>query len=169
VDLLERRLRQATPLARVPVLELLARAQTARGAMDEAAAHVAALREAERRVGTAGVRACADRAEGVLALARGERDRGRRLLQDALDRFQASGGAYEVMQTQLALAPRAGDITARERDVLRLVAEGLTNQQIAERLVISEHTVHRHVTNILRKLDLPSRSAAAAHAVRAGI
>ena len=50
-----------------------------------------------------------------------------------------------------------------------LLAEGLTNRQIAERLVVSEHTVHRHVTNILRKLDLPSRTAAAAHAVRAGL
>jgi DNA-binding NarL/FixJ family response regulator len=35
--------------------------------------------------------------------------------------------------------------------------------------VVSEHTVHRHVTNILRKLDLPSRTAAAAHAVRSGL
>jgi DNA-binding CsgD family transcriptional regulator len=35
--------------------------------------------------------------------------------------------------------------------------------------VVSEHTVHRHVTNILRKLDLPSRAAAAAHAVRSGV
>ena len=60
-------------------------------------------------------------------------------------------------------------VTAREREVLRLLAEGLTNRQIAERLVVSEHTVHRHVTNILRKLDLPSRTAAAAYAVRAGI
>jgi LuxR family transcriptional regulator, maltose regulon positive regulatory protein len=60
-------------------------------------------------------------------------------------------------------------VTAREREVLRLLAEGLTNRQIAERLVVSEHTVHRHVTNILRKLDLPSRSAAAATAVQAGL
>jgi LuxR family transcriptional regulator, maltose regulon positive regulatory protein len=60
-------------------------------------------------------------------------------------------------------------VTPRERDVLRLLAEGLTNRQIAERLAVSEHTVHRHVTNILRKLDLPSRAAAAAHAVRAGL
>ncbi len=169
VELLERRLRQARPLARVPALELLARAQTARGAMDEAAAHVAALRELEQRVGTAAMHACADRAEGVLAVARGDRDRGRHLLEDALGRFQACGGAYEVSETRLALAPQIGEITPRERDVLRLVAEGLTNQQIAERLVVSEHTVHRHVTNILRKLDLPSRAAAAAHAVRAGI
>jgi DNA-binding NarL/FixJ family response regulator len=53
--------------------------------------------------------------------------------------------------------------------VLGLLADGLTNRQIAERLVVSEHTVHRHVTNILRKLGLPSRTAAAAHAVRAGL
>jgi DNA-binding NarL/FixJ family response regulator len=60
-------------------------------------------------------------------------------------------------------------VTARERQVLSLLAEGLTNRQIAQRLVVSEHTVHRHVTNILRKLDLPSRTAAAALAVRAGL
>ena len=44
-------------------------------------------------------------------------------------------------------------LTPREHEVLRLLAEGLTNRQIAERLVVSEHTVHRHVTNLLRKLD----------------
>ncbi len=60
-------------------------------------------------------------------------------------------------------------VTRREQDVLRLLAEGLTNRQIADRLVISEHTVHRHVTNILRKLDLPSRTAAAVHAAQAGL
>ena len=51
--------------------------------------------------------------------------------------------------------------------MLTLLAEGLTNRQLAERLVVSEHTVHRHVTNILRKLDAPSRAAAAALAARA--
>ena len=60
-------------------------------------------------------------------------------------------------------------MTPREREVLILLAKGLTNRQIAERLVVSEHTVHRHVTNILRKLDVPSRTAAAAQAVRAGL
>jgi RNA polymerase sigma factor (sigma-70 family) len=65
--------------------------------------------------------------------------------------------------------PPLPEVTPREREVLRLLAEGLTNRQIAERLVVSEHTVHRHVTNILRKLELPSRTAAAAHAVRSGL
>jgi DNA-binding NarL/FixJ family response regulator len=62
-----------------------------------------------------------------------------------------------------------GKITRRESEVLRLVCEGLTNRQIAERLFVSEHTIHRHVTNILRKLDVSSRAAAAAYAVRSGL
>ena len=61
------------------------------------------------------------------------------------------------------------DLTPREREVLRLLADGLTNREIADRLVVSHHTVHRHVTNLLRKLGLSSRTAAAAHAVRAGL
>ena len=65
--------------------------------------------------------------------------------------------------------PPLAQLTPREREVLRLVTEGLTNRQIAERLVVSEHTVHRHMTNLLRKLDLPSRTAAAALAVRLGL
>ncbi len=60
-------------------------------------------------------------------------------------------------------------LTSREREVLCIIAEGCTNREIADNLCISEHTVHRHVTNILRKLDLPSRAAAAAHAARAGL
>jgi DNA-binding NarL/FixJ family response regulator len=60
-------------------------------------------------------------------------------------------------------------VTAREREVLRLLAEGLTNREIAARLVLSEHTVHRHVANILRKLGLSSRTAAATEAVRSGL
>jgi pimeloyl-ACP methyl ester carboxylesterase/DNA-binding CsgD family transcriptional regulator len=61
------------------------------------------------------------------------------------------------------------DLTPREREVLRLVAEGLSDNEIATQLVVSPHTVHRHVANVRRKLGLPSRSAAAAHAARAGL
>jgi DNA-binding CsgD family transcriptional regulator len=60
-------------------------------------------------------------------------------------------------------------LSPRERDVLRLVAEGLSDADIAKQLVLSPHTVHRHVGNILRKLNLLSHAAAAAHAARAGI
>jgi non-specific serine/threonine protein kinase len=60
-------------------------------------------------------------------------------------------------------------LTPREREVLRLVAQGLSNPDIARRLVLSEHTVHRHLANILRKLGLSSRAAAAAWGARAGL
>ncbi|MBV9311517.1 MAG: helix-turn-helix transcriptional regulator, partial [Solirubrobacterales bacterium] len=61
------------------------------------------------------------------------------------------------------------ELSEREREVLGLVAQGLSDAQIAERLVISKHTVHRHVANILAKLRLPTRAAAAASAARAGL
>jgi DNA-binding CsgD family transcriptional regulator len=53
--------------------------------------------------------------------------------------------------------------------VLRLVAAGLSDRQIADVLVLSPHTVHRHVANIRTKLRLPTRAAAAAEAVRLGV
>jgi len=60
-------------------------------------------------------------------------------------------------------------LTPRELDVLALLTKGLTNANIATRLTLSEHTVHRHVTSILRKLGQPSRAAAAALASRHGL
>lgn len=64
---------------------------------------------------------------------------------------------------------RPDGLTAREVDVLRLVAEGKKNQEIARALHLSEFTIKRHVANILTKLDLPSRAAAAAYATRKGL
>jgi DNA-binding NarL/FixJ family response regulator len=66
-------------------------------------------------------------------------------------------------------AGKAAGLTARELDVLRLVAEGLNNQAIGERLFLSEHTVHRHIANILNKLSVSSRAAAVAQAARRGL
>jgi len=66
-------------------------------------------------------------------------------------------------------AEAASVLTPRELDVLRLVAQGLTNPGIARQLVLSDHTVHRHLANIFRKLNLSSRAAAAAWGVRAGL
>jgi DNA-binding NarL/FixJ family response regulator len=60
-------------------------------------------------------------------------------------------------------------LTPRELEVLKLVAQGLSNADIAQRLVLSEHTVHRHLANILGKLDLSSRAAAATWGVRTGL
>ena len=65
--------------------------------------------------------------------------------------------------------PWVAELTPRELEVFRLIARGLSNGEIAQELVVSPHTVHRHVANIRTKLRLPSRSAAVAYAARAGL
>ena len=57
-----------------------------------------------------------------------------------------------------------GGLTPREVEVLRLIATGASNQQIADRLVISDRTVARHVSNMFTKLGVSSRAAATAYA-----
>jgi DNA-binding NarL/FixJ family response regulator len=75
-----------------------------------------------------------------------------------------------TLQAPVASSGRAASVlTPRELDVLKLVAQGLTNPDIARQLVLSEHTVHRHLANIFCKLSLSSRAAAAAWGVRTGL
>jgi len=66
-------------------------------------------------------------------------------------------------------APSAAELTARELDVLRLLAEGLPNKAIAQRLAISEHTVKFHLNAILGKLGAQSRTEAVVQAIRRGL
>jgi len=91
------------------------------------------------------------------------------------------GAAHDARQAQLlARSLRNSDsgrkradllqgLTKREIEVLALTSRGLTNREIAARLCRSEHTVHRHVANILAKLGAPSRTAAASFAVKHGL
>lgn len=60
-------------------------------------------------------------------------------------------------------------LTRREKDVLLLIAQGLSNQEIAERLIISDRTVRNHVSNILSKLRLTNRTQAALYAFQEGL
>ena len=96
----------------------------------------------------------------------------------ALSVFQKLGASEDATATaalvrrietmadkQAGNTDRSG-LSRREVEVLRLVAQWLSNQEIADRLVLSRHTVHRHVSSILAKLELNSRSAAAAYAAR---
>jgi DNA-binding CsgD family transcriptional regulator len=121
---------------------------------------------------TAGARL--ELAASLLALGRAAETRSEAAA--ALETLLELGAGHEAERARALLAacggteaPALPELTAREREVLGLVADGLTNREIAEQLVLSEHTVHRHVTNILRKLGLPSRTAAAAYAVRTGL
>jgi len=83
----------------------------------------------------------------------------RALVDDYLDRPGRSGGTG-----------RAFDIlTEREREVLTLIAQGLSNQEIAEKLVISVKTVNRHRENIMTKLDLHNRVELVRYAIEKGL
>lgn len=160
------------------------RAAVAAGAGEIASAtgdHVAALAhfdDACRLFGAAGLpfeenSARLDRAGVLVALGRvGEArveaaaaEAGLREL-GALERARAAKELVAGIATPHA-APEV-PLTDRELQVLRLVADGCSNEEIAARLTIAEHTVKRHVANIRAKLGAPSRTAAASYAIREG-
>jgi NarL family two-component system response regulator LiaR len=99
------------------------------------------------------------------------------LLEAIRDVYQGESSLHPTIARKLInelnqpsdLPPTADPLTEREVDILRLVAQGLTNQEIAERLVLSEWTVRTHVRNILDKLHLANRTQAALYALREGI
>lgn len=91
----------------------------------------------------------------------------RRAVLRAITGFLTAGEASAEPVPPPAVADET--LSPREREVLRLVAEGLSDADIAQRLVVSPHTVHRHMANIRAKLRQPSRAAAAAHAARHGM
>lgn len=98
----------------------------------------------------------------------------------AATRLRALGALYAAQQAEQAIRLRDGPtfnnstsplvaLSPREIEVLRLLAEGLSDREIGQRLTISVHTAHRHVSNILTKLGMPTRAAAAALAGRHGV
>lgn len=86
---------------------------------------------------------------------------GLRVVDDAFDEA--------VMRPRVAGEPLVEPLTQRETEVLQLVAQGLTNRRIGERLGISEHTAKFHVNAILGKLGAQTRGEAIAHAARLGL
>ena len=110
---------------------------------------------------------------GLACRALGDTDTAELELDAACRVFQQLGAAPEIArveaESRMAAPSAAGGLTAREVQVLRLVAAGKGNRAIAADLVISEHTVARHVQNIFAKLDVSSRSAATAFAFEHGL
>ncbi|MGH8985749.1 MAG: response regulator transcription factor, partial [Acidimicrobiia bacterium] len=114
---------------------------------------------------------------GLACRALGDRDAGDLELDAARTVFERLGAVTDVARVAgrrtaaTAPAPTAAPIllTARECEVLRLVVAGKTNREIGAELVISEHTVARHVQNTFTKLGVSSRAAATAYAYEHGI
>jgi DNA-binding CsgD family transcriptional regulator len=93
----------------------------------------------------------------------GDDEAGTLELEAARDLFERLGAAPDLARVKMQGGPRHG-LSDRELEVLRLVAAGKSNREIASKLVISEHTVARHLQNIYAKLGLSSRAAATAFA-----
>ena len=93
-----------------------------------------------------------------------------RAIRDAAEgRVHLSPEAATRLAKDLRQPERVESLTQRETSVLRLVAEGLANKEIARRLSISEKTVKAHLNNVFAKLDVHSRTQAALEAIRSGI
>ena len=102
----------------------------------------------------------------------GDHDTAALELDTARATFAQLGARHDLARTERLADPTGGGrgrLTARECEVLRLVAAGRTNREIATELVISEHTVARHLQNIFAKLDVTSRAAATAYAYEHGV
>jgi DNA-binding CsgD family transcriptional regulator/transcriptional regulator with XRE-family HTH domain/tetratricopeptide (TPR) repeat protein len=174
----ERALELATeprqPLMQLAAHRILGRLDTESWRFDDARRHLdSSLALAD---------ACAvpyERALTLLALARlnhadGQRDRARSLVEEARETFDRLGARpaldqVRVLEKQVVDPSQPGapsGLTTREREVLRLLVEGRSDREIADSLFISHRTVMRHVSNILGKLEVDSRTAAATHAVR---
>lgn len=176
--------------AQVEIALAAGQVEVARKAADEVA-------EVAGTYASPGLAAMADQARGAVLLAEGQPDEALSALraacrswreQDAqydcalvrrlLARAYAAVGDVDAAERERAAAAdvlnitpahRPGGLSAREVEVLRLVAAGTTNRGIAAELVLSEKTVARHLSNIFAKLDVSSRTAAAAYAFDHGL
>jgi len=106
----------------------------------------------------------------IRAVAQGEALLGPSIARRVLEQFSRPTPPPPAPPAPPQLAPELfGELTPRELDVLRLIAQGLRNRDIAERLVISEKTVQNHISNIFAKLQVNDRSQAIVRALQGGL
>ena len=155
---------------RIGTDRLLGQAAAATGRV---AVDVSAWRVAVRHFSRAGLRF--DEAEarcglGEALLAGGARDEANQHLERSRAIFEEIGAPHRVAAMRAVAGRRtAGLLSERQVEVLALVARGLTNSEIARQLNLSEHTVHRHLSNSFTALGVSSRAAATAYALSNGL
>jgi DNA-binding CsgD family transcriptional regulator len=173
---------QDNELGTVEVLTGLARLVAKKGRPEDTVRLFAAAEAVQRRIGLTVAPTLRAKNERALAAARAE------LEEEAFAAAWASGGSLPLEQAvaeahavaldasqaahaELDSGPSTAttDLSPRELEVLRLVAEGLTNAQVAERLFLSPRTVNAHLSSIYHKLGVGSRSAATRFAVEHGL
>ena len=174
-----RRFPEDALLERAPGNELRVRIAAATGKSEDAREALAALERAAERYDLPLLRAAVLSARAILAAAGGDDGRAAELMEDAAALYDNAGFVHEAETARRELAEaRSGSsvaaapnapLTQREMEVLRLIAKGLSEREVADKLFISPHTAHRHVSNIRLKLNVTTQAAAVAHAARIGL
>ena len=163
-------------LERAPANELLVRIAAVSGKPADAERPLAELETAAQKYELQLLRAALLSAKAILATADGDTVRAAELMDDAATLYANAGFVHEAatarreLQKARTVAPALNTtLTQREMEVLRLVAKGLSEREAADKLSISPHTAHRHLSNIRLKLNVATQAAAVAYAVRVGL
>jgi DNA-binding CsgD family transcriptional regulator len=168
-----RRFPEGALLERAPANELLVRVAAVCGRASDAEQPLAELERAAAHYELPLLRAAVCAAQAVLAEAAGDSVRASELIDDAVVLFESAGMDYEAKTARRILrrpqTAASAALTDREMEVLRLVASGLGEREVADRLFISPHTAHRHLSNIRNKLGATTQAAAVAQAIRIGL
>jgi ATP/maltotriose-dependent transcriptional regulator MalT len=163
-------------LERASANELLVRIAAASAKATEAQEPLAELESAAAKYDLPLLRAAVLSARAVVVAAEGDDARAAELMDDAAALYESAGLVHEAATARRELerargaaCPPNAPLTQREMEVLRLVAKGLSEREVADRLFISPHTAHRHLSNIRLKLNAATQAAAVAHAARIGL
>jgi ATP/maltotriose-dependent transcriptional regulator MalT len=171
-----RRFPEDALLERAPAKELLVRVATASEKPADAQLALGELEKTAARFDLPLLRAAVLSAKAVIATADGDDTRAAELMHDAAALYENAGFVHEAEMARRELESARGGstgantpLTQRETEVLRLIAKGLSEREVADKLFISPHTAHRHLSNIRLKLNVATQAAAVAHAARNGL
>lgn len=173
-----RRFPEDALLERASANELIVRIAAASNKPDEGREAIAELERAAAKYDLPLLNAAVLSGQAALACADGDDARAAELMQDAVALYDNAGFVHEAETARRDLQRvRDGNgtvtantpLTQRELEVLRLVARGLSEREVADKLYISPHTAHRHLSNIRLKLNASTQAAAVAHAARIGL